>query len=173
MTWLVSVCLAFRNFRRAGTAWNRSRTLMVVPGAHPMGCRGCTSPPCTRTRTPSTSSARRVVSSNRLTDAMEGSASPRNPSVLMCVRSSNERILLVACRWMASAASAGPIPCPSSFTTMLSTPPSRMVTVTDVAPASSAFSSSSFTTLAGRSTTSPAAIWSISASSSNRMRGSA
>ncbi len=37
------------------------------------------------------------------------------------------------------------------------------------APASSAFSTSSFTTLAGRSTTSPAAIWSIRVSVSWRI----
>ena len=40
-----------------------------------------------------------------------------------------------------------------------SLPPRSTVTSTRVAPASIAFSSSSFTTLAGRSTTSPAAIW--------------
>ena len=38
------------------------------------------------------------------------------------------------------------------------------------APASSAFSSSSFTTLAGRSTTSPAAIWLATRSGSTWMR---
>jgi hypothetical protein len=42
-------------------------------------------------------------------------------------------------------------------------PPSRSSTRKRVACASSAFSISSFTTEAGRSTTSPAAIWSISA----------
>ena len=40
-----------------------------------------------------------------------------------------------------------------------SLPPRSTLTSTRVAPASMLFSSSSLTTLAGRSTTSPAAIW--------------
>ena len=44
-------------------------------------------------------------------------------------------------------------------TRIRSFPPRSTATSMRVAPASSAFSSSSLTTLAGRSTTSPAAIW--------------
>ena len=51
------------------------------------------------------------------------------------------------------------------------TPPPSRRTSMDRAPASSAFSASSLTTEAGRSTTSPAAIWSISASLSTAMVG--
>ena len=47
-------------------------------------------------------------------------------------------------------------------------PPFRSSTLTERAPASSEFSTSSFTTDAGRSTTSPAAIW--FATRSGRMR---
>jgi len=50
------------------------------------------------------------------TDAIEGSASPLNPSVTMPSRSSARRILLVAWRSTASTASSGSIPAPSSST---------------------------------------------------------
>ena len=48
-------------------------------------------------------------------------------------------------------------------------PPPRSSTVMWVAPASMAFSTSSFTTEAGRSTTSPAAIFPISSEDSLRI----
>src|SRR5690606_7676011 len=48
-------------------------------------------------------------------------------------------------------------------------PPPAVTISTRVAPASSAFSRSSLTTLAGRSTTSPAAIWLIIVSESWRL----
>src|SRR5436853_3800749 len=62
------------------------------------------------------------------------------------------------------------MPHPSSLTRMSWRPPSSTATSMVVAPASSAFSTSSFTTDAGRSTTSPAAIWFASTSGSTRMR---
>ena len=62
------------------------------------------------------------------------------------------------------------MPWPSSLTRISAAPPSRRSTVTVRAPASSAFSTSSFTAEAGRSTTSPAAILLTSASGSRRMR---
>src|SRR4029453_4358729 len=74
-------------------------------------------------------------------------------------RSSDRRILLVACRSMASRASSGSIPSPSSSTRTCLLPPSSTWIATRRAPASMAFSTSSLTTDAGRSTTSPAAIW--------------
>ncbi|ELZ56486.1 hypothetical protein C460_13765 [Haloferax sp. ATCC BAA-646] len=63
------------------------------------------------------------------------------------------------CRSTASAASDSAIPRPSSATRIRSvpSPPTSISTVS--APASSAFSISSTTTLAGRATTSPAAIF--------------
>ncbi len=90
---------------------------------------------------------------------MLGSASPRNPSVRIAPRSSWLAILLVACRSIASRASSGSIPSPSSSTRISFLPPSSIAMAMRRAPASSAFSTSSLTTEAGRSTTSPAAIW--------------
>jgi hypothetical protein len=98
------------------------------------------------------------VISSRATAAMLGSASPRNPSVRMAARSSGDAIFEVAWRSTAVAASSRDIPAPSSATRISATPPPSTATSMRVAPASSAFSTSSFTTLAGRSTTSPAAI---------------
>jgi hypothetical protein len=88
----------------------------------------------------------------------------------MCVRSSALAILLVAWRSSARRASSACMPQPSSVTAMKSRPPARTSTRSRFAAASSAFSTSSFTTEAGRSTTSPAAIWSTSASGRARTR---
>src|SRR5580692_11131640 len=51
------------------------------------------------------------------------------------------------------------MPAPSSATAISAEPPPRISTLTERAPASSEFSTSSLTADAGRSTTSPAAIW--------------
>ena len=64
----------------------------------------------------------------------------------------------VAWRSTASARSARVMPAPSSVTRISRRPPPSVTTSMRVAPASSAFSTSSLTTLAGRSTTSPAAM---------------
>src|SRR5688500_4772818 len=63
------------------------------------------------------------------------------------------------------------MPNPSSLTRTRRRPPSSISMSTVVAPASSAFSRSSLTTEAGRSTTSPAAIWSATSLDSIAMRG--
>src|SRR3989344_493612 len=89
---------------------------------------------------------------------MLDSASPRNPSVLMLCKSSACRILLVVCLKIQSFASSSDIPHPLSLTRINSFPAFLISTSIAVAPASSAFSTSSLTTLAGRSITSPAAI---------------
>ena len=99
---------------------------------------------------------------------MEASASPRNPSVEMRNRSAAETSLEVAWRSTASARSASGMPDPSSATSINRRPASSTVTVMVRAPASRAFSTNSLTTEAGRSTTSPAAIW--EATSAGRMR---
>ena len=91
-------------------------------------------------------------------DAIDAIASPRKPIEVMWYRSSSSMILLVACGVRASARSSGPMPRPLSLTRMSLRPPSSTTTSITVAPASRAFSSSSLTTLAGRSITSPAAI---------------
>ena len=69
-------------------------------------------------------------------------------------------ILEVAWRSKHSTASSGDMPLPLSMTWMRVRPASVTVTETSSAPASTAFSMSSFTTEAGRWTTSPAAIMS-------------
>src|SRR5438067_2021147 len=60
---------------------------------------------------------------------------------------------------MERTASSRLMPEPSSLTRMLLRPPSSIAMSIVVAPASIAFSTSSLTIEAGRSTTSPAAIW--------------
>ena len=62
------------------------------------------------------------------------------------------------------------MPLPSSVTRISDSPPDAVTTSTSPAPASSAFSTSSLTTLAGRSTTSPAAMRLIVSGDSWRMR---
>ena len=76
-------------------------------------------------------------------------------------KSSAERILLVEWRRKAAGMSSISMPQPLSVTRIKEMPPSRISTVMEVAPASMAFSRSSFTMEAGRSITSPAAILSI------------
>ena len=102
------------------------------------------------------------------TAAIDGSASPRNPSVARCSRSSRSTILLVAWEVNARARSSGAMPSPSSVTRIIFKPASRTSTEICEAPASIALSSSSFTADAGRSTTSPAAI--LSARSGDMIR---
>ena len=80
------------------------------------------------------------------------------------------RIFDVAWRESASTASSRAMPLPSSRTRMSARPPSSPAPSTERAPASRAFSTSSFTTDAGRSTTSPAAIWSATAGGRTAMR---
>ena len=109
-------------------------------------------------RTPEGAPWRRVCSSTWLTAEMAASASPRKPSVPMLSRPRASRSLLVAWRRKAIPASSGDMPQPSSVTRRYVIPPPRISTVIVRAPASMAFSTSSFTTEAGRSTTSPAAI---------------
>ena len=144
---------------------------MIVPSAAPVSRVDSTTPPDTRTSNPREAPRARVRSSRCDTEAMLGSASPRNPSEVMATRSSTRRILLVACRSRASRASSAVIPSPSSSTRTRRFPPSSTVTATRDAPASRAFSTSSLATDAGRSTTSPAAIWFASSSGSRTMRG--
>ena len=97
-----SVCSVRRNLRRAGTLKKRSRTVMTVPFGSADSSQRKIFPPAISTVVPVVSSAARVSSSSRDTAAMEGSASPRNPSVEMASRSSASRNLLVAWRSKAS-----------------------------------------------------------------------
>ncbi len=157
--WPNSVCSLFRNLRRAGVLKYSSRTSIVVP-TEPAA--GDSTPVCASIFIACAASAVRLVIDISATDAIDASASPRKPSVATASSSSSERILLVAWRISASASSSGGIPQPSSVIEMRLTPPSSSTMRSVVAPASIAFSSNSLTTDAGRSTTSPAAIWLIS-----------
>ena len=94
----------------------------------------------------------------RDTAEMAASASPRKPRVPMASRSYSVRSLLVAWRRKARGSWSAGMPLPSSVTRTKVMPPWLISTTTLDAPASTAFSTSSFTALAGRSTTSPAAI---------------
>ena len=73
-------------------------------------------------------------------------------------------ILLVAWRASASNNSSRAMPQPLSVMRMRLMPPCSRSTRISVAPASRLFSSNSFNAAAGRSTTSPAAIWEMSKS---------
>ncbi|SPF32486.1 hypothetical protein SBA4_1160002 [Candidatus Sulfopaludibacter sp. SbA4] len=142
--------------------------MMTVPPPKAASSQRSILPPAISMRVPVVSSAERVSSSSLETDAMEGSASPRNPRVAMESRSFTSRSLLVAWRSKASSASSRSMPQPSSTMRIRRRPPDSTSTRRSVEPASSEFSSSSLTTEAGRSTTSPAAI--LLATWSGRMR---
>ena len=131
---------------------------MVVPWGQPASSRLTTAPPSRDRAAPSSSSAVRVSSSMRDTAEMAARASPRKPRVPMASRSYSVRSLLVAWRRKAVGASSQAMPQPLSVTRIRLMPPCWISTVRVSAPASMAFSMSSFTTDAGRSTTSPAAI---------------
>src|SRR5581483_5185687 len=127
-------------------------------------------PPLTTISTPATAPVSRVVRRNRDTLAILGNASPRNPNVATACKSAAERILLVAWRSSESSASSRSIPQASSITRTSEIPPRRITMSIFRAPASMLFSINSFTTEAGRSTTSPAATWLATVSGNNRMR---
>ena len=159
-----------RNFRRAGTLKKSERTSTCVPGASPPSRTMSILPPFTMISVPASAFGSRVVNRKRDTLAMLGSASPRNPNVLTACRSAAERILLVAWRSSERSASSRSIPHPSSTTRTSEIPPRRIKISILRAQASMLFSISSFTTEAGRSTTSPAATWLATVSESNRIR---
>jgi hypothetical protein len=158
VTWAASVASPRRNFSRAGTLASRSRTTTWVPGGAPAAPVATIAPLSTVTATAASTPRGRVVSTSRDTDAIEGKASPRKPIVAIVVRSSTARSFDVAWRVKASRASSGSMPMPSSTTRIERRPPPSTSIAIWVASASRAFSTSSFTTDAGRSTTSPAAI---------------
>jgi hypothetical protein len=145
--------------RRAGVLKKMLCTVTVVPGGPGAGRGSLTRSPSTSIRPASSAPVGRETTDMRLTDASDARASPRKPRVPIASRSSVVLILLVACGATARASSANAMPQPSSVTRTRSRPPFSIATSMREAPASSAFSTSSFTTLAGRSTTSPAAIW--------------
>lgn len=157
----------FRNFSRAGVKAKRSLTSMRVPKAAAAGRTAPLTPASTTRPTPCAASRCRVVIASLATEPIEGSASPRKPSERMAKRSPSGSFE-VAWRSTASARSSGLMPAPSSTTRMSSRPPAAMVTAMARAPASIAFSTSSFTAAAGRSITSPAAMRSTRTGSRRR-----
>ena len=166
--WASSVASVFRNLRRAGVAKNSSRTSTVVPTLRAVGCSSPLRPSSSQPWGSSVLSTR-VSNDTSAIEQMAASASPRKPMVPTDSRSARLAILLVAWRLSAVGSSLRKMPQPLSSTLISRTPPACSRTVIWVAPASSALSSNSRTTEAGRSTTSPAAIWLMSSSGSSRM----
>ena len=143
---------------------------MTVPGGTAAGSAGGASRPgCTSTFQPCSAEAGRLARVRRETAAIEASASPRKPSEVTRSRSASEAILLVAWRVRASGSCSRAMPRPLSMICRRRRPPSSMRISIWVAPASRAFSSSSLMAEAGRSITSPAAIWLIRMSGSTAM----
>ena len=102
------------------------------------------------------------------TEAMDGSASPAEPEAARSPSRSSSRVGACEVAWRSRArrASSGDMPQPSSVTATRSLHRLSRTLHPDPRPRRrrQAFSTSSLTTEAGRSTTSPAAIWSIRAS---------
>ena len=154
-----SVFSLLRKRLLAGTLKKRSFTSTVVPTGCEAGLMTAScSLPSAKTCQASFCPSVLEVSVSLETAAAEASASPRKPMVVMEPRSSDVLIFEVAWRRSASGRSSRGMPEPLSRTRMSLAPPWTMSTSIFVAPASSEFSTSSFTTDAGRSTTSPAAI---------------
>ncbi|MDT4849476.1 hypothetical protein FQZ97_835990 [compost metagenome] len=168
MQWASSVASVLRNLRRAGVAKKSSRTSTVVPGLRAVGCSSPLRPSSSQPWGSSPVSTRVSTETSEI-EQMAASASPRKPMVCTDSRSPRLAILLVAWRLSAVGSSVRWMPQPLSSTLMSRTPPACRRTVIWVAPASNALSTSSRTTEAGRSTTSPAAIWLISSSGSSRI----
>ena len=133
----------------------------MVPSGAPISSRPFSSPPSIRYLDPVRLPEVFVINSTWETAAILESASPRKPREDTVSRSSAVRILLVEWRRNANGSSSFLIPHPLSVIRINPMPPCRISTVIAVDPASMAFSINSFTTEAGRSTTSPAAIWLI------------
>jgi len=101
--WAISVCSDRRNFFRAGTLKNRSRTAIAVPPPRAISSQLRILPPAISTLVPVCSSSDRVSSSSRETDAIDGSASPRKPSVAIEAGLSHRAV----CWWRGAQMPAG------------------------------------------------------------------
>ena len=160
-TYPPSVAGCFKNFLLTGVLKKRFRTRKVVPSGAPTSSKLISFAPSSRIRLPVILSPVLVITSTFATAAILESASPRKPRLEIRSKSEASAILLVAWRKNAVRSCPRSMPPPLSVTRINSMPPSLISTVTAPAPASMAFSTSSFTTLEGRSTTSPAAILSM------------
>ncbi len=160
-TYPPSVAGCFKNLRRTGVLKNRFLTMIVVPSGAPTSSVSLLSAPSSKRRTPSRDSFVLVIISTFATAAILDRASPLKPRLEILDRSDMFLILLVACLTNALSTCVLSMPQPLSVMRIMEIPPSLISTVTESAPASIEFSTNSFTTLEGRSTTSPAAILSI------------
>jgi len=129
-----------------------------VPAGTPMSCEFNSLPSSISSVKPVFASCGFVVINISDTDAIEGNASPLKPRVWILSKSVISEILLVECLSIDNTASSFDIPQPSSETDISSLPLFFILTGIFFAPESKEFSTSSFTTEAGRSITSPAAI---------------
>ncbi len=150
-----------RNLRRAGVLEKRSSTSTSVPRGRAATSSETGPPHSIFSRIASGDVPSEVVSVSVETEAIEGRASPRNPKVATFSKSASVEIFDVAWRSRLSRASSADMPDPSSRTRIRSMPPPSTSTSMREAPASRAFSTSSLTADAGRSTTSPAAMRSM------------
>ena len=158
LIYLNSVLSCFRNLYRTGVLKNKSSTIIVVPFGIATSSFSTIVPALFTTLYPTSSS---LVLDSIVTfaiEAMLANASPLNPIEYIFSKSSTFRILLVACLSKAISISSRGIPFPLSVIFMNVLPPFFISIVTFVAFASIAFSTNSFTTFAGLSITSPAAI---------------
>ena len=148
----------FQELAPSGDVEKSDRTSIEVPRGRAYGSATRTRPPSIDTRWPSPGRSA-VVSSTRATAAMEHRASPRKPRV--ATRSRSSKLADLRGRMLVEG-EEGIVP-PHAAAVVGDRdprrPPPSSSTRTSVAPASRAFSTSSLTTDAGRSTTSPAAIW--------------
>ena len=156
---LSSAALLFKKFLRAGTLKKRFFMAMFVPVGAATGSCFITILFSISIETPVSSSVLFVFNSTCPTAAILAKASPLKPMVFIRNRSSIFFILEVAWRSKAILASVSLIPLPLSITCINALPASFTKSLISSAAASTAFSNSSFTALAGRWITSPAAIW--------------
>ena len=132
--------------------------MKLLPSGHAIGSCFSTLEPEIRIDVPNSSPCCLVRNSTSATAAIDASASPRKPIVRRANKSEASRIFEVAWRSKARRASVSDIPLPLSITWMHVFPASVTDTSICPAPASMAFSTSSFITEAGLWITSPAAI---------------
>ena len=130
----------------------------MVPFGTPISSALFSSPPSITYLVPQKASCDFVISSTIDTAAILERASPLNPRDATVSKSIAVLILLVEWRKKARGISSFAIPQPLSVILMKEIPPSFISIVIAVAFASIAFSNNSFTTDAGLSITSPAAI---------------
>ena len=130
----------------------------MLPLGHPASSTFIISPPLTSTFLPISLFSVFDTNSTWLMAAILAKASPLNPIEVTVSKSFASLILLVACLSNAISISSGIKPFPLSVIRIYVIPPFFVSIFILFAPASIEFSTNSFTTEAGLSITSPAAI---------------